>query len=144
MAIRCEDGVLATEVGPEELVGTIEEVETHENDPTSESATDPWTTFQREWAELGDQLKDTYRKVANEDGPTEAEIKEAFGTLAGAWSQVAGSVSEALQDPEVKQRLKDAGSAFAAAVGRTITDLGAELRDSDTWTHTSASGSEEE
>lgn len=94
--------------------------------------------------ELGDQLKGTYRKVADDDGPSEDEIRDAFGTLAGAWSQVAGSVSEALQDPEVKQRLKDAGSAFAAAVGRTITDLGTELRDPENWSPTSPDLSEEE
>jgi hypothetical protein len=131
-------------VGPEELVGTIEEVETHDNDPTSDSETDPWTTFQQEWTELGDQLRDTYRRVANEEGPTEQEIKEAIGTLTGAWNQVAGSISEALHDPEVRQRLREAGSAFANAVGRTISDLGTELRDSDVWQPTSPDGTEEE
>lgn len=120
-------------MGSKDLVGTIEEVETHDNDPTSESAEDPWTTFQDEFNELGDQLKDTYRRVAPEDGPSEDDIKDAFSTLAGAWSQVAGSVSSALQDPEVRQRLKDAGSAFATAVGRTISELGNELADDDRW-----------
>lgn len=131
-------------MGPEELVGTIEKVETHDNDPTSESSADPWTTFQEEWTELGDQLKDTYRRVANEDGPTEEEIKEALGTLAGAWNQVAGSVSAALDDPEVRQRIKDAGSAFATAVGRTISGLGEELRDAEQWTPTNLDEEEEE
>jgi hypothetical protein len=89
-------------------------------------------------------LKDTYRKVANDQGPTEQEIKQAFGTLVEAWDQVAGSVSEALHDPEVRQRLRDAGSAFAAAVGRTISDLGTELRDNEVWEPTHPDGSEEE
>ncbi|MGD2043771.1 MAG: hypothetical protein PVJ28_08985 [Acidimicrobiia bacterium] len=119
-------------------------METHENDPTSESSTDPWTTFQVEWTELGDQLRDTYRKVSNDEGPTEEEIKDALGTLAGAWSRVAGSVSEALQDPEVRQRIKDAGSAFATAVGRTISELGDELRDAEDWEPTTVDGDEEE
>jgi hypothetical protein len=104
-------------------------VETHEQDPTSDGRTDPWTTFHEEFSELGEKLKDTYRKVATGEGPSEEEIQQAFGTLASAWGQVAGSVSSALQDPEVRQRLKDAGTAFAAAVGRTITELGSELRD---------------
>ena len=144
MTIGSGDGVLSAKVGPKELVGTIEKVETHENDPTSESSTDPWTTFQVEWTELGDQLRDTYRKVSNDEGPTEEEIKDALGTLAGAWSRVAGSVSEALQDPEVRQRIKDAGSAFATAVGRTISELGDELRDAEDWEPTTVDGNEEE
>lgn len=74
-------------------------------------------------------MKETYRKVASEGGPSEDDVKDAFDTLLGAWNQVAGSVSSALQDPEVRQRLKDAGAAFASAIGRTISDLGTELRD---------------
>jgi hypothetical protein len=114
-------------VGTKQLVGTIEEVETHEQDPTSRQTVDPWTTFHEEFSGLGDQLRDTYRKVAADGGPSEQEIQDAFSTLAGAWNQVAGSVSSALRDPEVRRRLKDAGTAFATAVGNTITELGAEL-----------------
>lgn len=93
---------------------------------------------------MGDQLKDTYRKAASDDGPSEDEIKDAFGTIASAWNQVAGSVSAALQDPEVRERLKDAGTAFAAAVGNTIAELGTELRDNDMWQPTAPDTSEEE
>ena len=131
-------------MGTEQLVGTIEKVETHDKDPTSEPGRDPWTTFHDEFSELGDQLKDTYRKAASEDGPSEAEIKDAFGTLASAWNQVAGSVSAALQDPEVRQRLKDAGSAFATAVGNTIAELGTELRENEMWKATRPGSSDEE
>lgn len=127
MTIGSDDRVLPSEVGTEQLIGTIEQVETHENDPTSESAVDPWTAFQGEFTALGDKLKDTYRKVADDTAPSEDDIKDAFATLAGAWNQLAGSVSSALKDPEVRQHLKDAGSAFATAVGRTVTELGAEL-----------------
>lgn len=119
-------------------------METHEQDPTSDSPEDPWTTFHGEFTELGDQLKDTYRKVSSDGGPSEDEIKDAFGTLAGAWNQVAGSVSSALQDPEVRQKLKDAGGAFATAIGRTISELGDELRDDETWQPTSPPSDEEE
>lgn len=101
-------------------------------------------TFHEEFNELGDQLKDTYRQAASDTGPSEDEIKDAFGTLASAWNQVAGSVSAALQDPEVRQRLKDAGSAFATAVGNTFSELGTELRENDRWRPTSPVESEEE
>jgi len=119
-------------------------VETHDHDPTSDEAADPWTTFHNEFHELGDRLKDTYRKVASDGGPSEDEIKDAFGTLANAWTQVAESVSAALQDPELRHRLKDAGSALATAVGRTIADLSEELRDSGAWKPTAPTTDEEE
>lgn len=118
-------------MGAKQLVGTIQEVETHDQDPTTNGERDPWSTFQDEFGDLGARLKETYRKVASEDGPTEEEIKEAFDTLIGAWDQVAGSVSTALQDPEVRARLKSAATSFATAVGTTISELGDELRESD-------------
>ncbi len=118
-------------MGAKQLVGTIEQVETHDQDPTTNGERDPWSTFSDEFGDLGDRIKQTYRQVASEDGPTEEEIKEAFGTLIGAWDQVAGSVSTALQDPEVRARIKAAASSFAMAVGATISELGDELRESD-------------
>lgn len=118
-------------MGAKQLVGTIQEVETHDQDPTTNGERDPWSTFHDEFGDLGERIKETYRKVASEDGPSEEEIKEAFGTLIGAWDQVAGSVSTALQDPEVRARLKTAASSFATAVGTTISELGDELRESD-------------
>jgi hypothetical protein len=132
VAIGSNHGVPATEVGAKQLVGTIEEVETHDQDPTTEDDRDPWTTFHDEFGGLGDRLRDTYRKVANGAGPSEQEIKEAFGTLLGAWNQVAESVTSALEDAEVRQRLKTATASLAAAVGATISELGSELRNIDT------------
>ncbi len=119
-------------------------METHENDPTTEESTDPWTTFQGRFEGLGDQLKDTYRKVASEGGPSEEEIKEAFGTLLGAWEQVAESVTTALQDPEVRLRLKEAASSFATAMDTTIRELGSELKDTSRWRPASPDPSQEE
>ena len=132
MTIGGNHGVPAPEVGAKQLIGTIEEVETHDQDPTTEDGRDPWTTFHEEFGGLGDRLRDTYRKVANGGGPSEQEIKEAFGTLLGAWDQVAESVMSALEDAEVRQRLKTATASFATAVGATISELGSELRDIDT------------
>lgn len=118
-------------MGAKKLVGTIQEVETHDQDPTTDDKRDPWNTFHDEFGDLGARLKETYRKLASEDGPSEAEIKQAFGTLIGVWDQVVGSVSTALQDPEVRARLKAAASSFADAMGTTISELGDELRESD-------------
>ncbi|MGH3649146.1 MAG: hypothetical protein ACRDU9_00435 [Acidimicrobiia bacterium] len=119
-------------------------METHENDPTTEEGIDPWNAFQDEVGSLGARLKSTYEKAASEGGPTEEEIKEAFGTLMGAWDRVAESVGTALGDPEVRQKLKDAAGSFASALGTTIADLGSELRDSTEWAPTSPGASEEE
>ena len=145
LAIRAGHGVSAAVVGPKQLIGTIQQVETHENDPTTEGGRDPWSEFHEEFGGLGDRLKETYRRVSSEDGPSEEEIKEAVGTLIGAWDQVAESVSTALQDPEVRERLKAAASSFATAVGNTISELGTELKD-EGWhaTTPNGSGSDEE
>ncbi len=92
---------------------------------------------------MGERLKGTYRRVASEDGPTEEEIKEAFATLAGAWDQIATSVSSALQDPEVRRKLKDAASSLATAVGTTINELGAELQGTESAPGDPPAGDEE-
>ena len=104
-------------------------MEPHDSDPTGAGQPDdPWDSFTDEFRGLGDRLKQTYREVADDNGPTENEIKDAFATLVGAWDQVAESVTSALKDPDVRQQLKDAVGSFASAMGTTITDLGAELR----------------
>lgn len=77
---------------------------------------------------LKERLADTYRQVADEHGPTEEEIKDAFATLAGAWDQVAESVTTAMRDPDVREKLRTAASTFATAFGKTLNDLGSELR----------------
>lgn len=124
----------AAEVSAKQLICTIQQVETHDQDPTSGTAPgddtgpDPWDEVATEFGDLKDRLTDTYRKVADEHGPTEAEIKQALATLAGAWDQVAESVTTALQDPDVREKLKTAASSFASAFGNTISEFGAELR----------------
>ncbi|HSJ83581.1 MAG TPA: hypothetical protein VLA91_07155 [Acidimicrobiia bacterium] len=104
-------------------------METHQDDPTSERRTHPWSSVSSEFSSLADHLRRVYNQVASEDGPTEAEIKDALVTLAGAWSQVGAALSTALDDPETRVRLKRAAGAFASALGAAITDLGAELDD---------------
>lgn len=118
-------------MGPKQLVGTIEEVETHERDPTVEDREgDPWGTVSSEFGQLKDRIAGAYRRVADENGPSEDEIKQAFVTLAGAWDQVAESVGAALRDPDVREQIKSAASSFATALGVTMSELGTELRDS--------------
>ena len=79
------------------------------------------------FGELGDRLKSTYRKVADEQGPSEDEIKGAFSTLAGAWNQIAESVSDILRDPETRDGLKRAAGSLATALGSTLSDLSSEF-----------------
>jgi hypothetical protein len=133
MAIGGDDRVLAAVVSAKQLVGTIQEVETHEIDPTRDEDGDPWSTFHDEFGGLGERIKDTYRRVATEGGPSEEEIKDAFGTLLGAWDRVAESVSTALQDPDVRQKLKAAAGSFVTAVGTTIGELATDLVESERW-----------
>ena len=105
-------------------------METHENDPTGNGAGDPWNDVTAELGSLGNRLRETYRKVADDRGPTEDEIKSAFSTLLGAWDQVAESVSAALNDPETRDHLKQAASSFASALGDTMSGIGDEIRKS--------------
>lgn len=79
------------------------------------------------FGELGNRLKSTYRKVADEQGPSEDEIKGAFATLAGAWDQIAESVSDILRDPETRDGLKRAAGSLASALGSTLSDLSSEF-----------------
>jgi hypothetical protein len=120
-------------MGTEQFVGSIQQVEFHDTDPKTEDGVDPWDAVSSTFGELGDRLKSTYRRVADDRGPDEEEIRSAFATLIGAWDQVAESVSDALRDPETREKLKKAAGSFAAAVGSTLSDLGAEFgaRDPD-------------
>ncbi len=79
------------------------------------------------FGELGDRLKSTYRKVADDQGPSEDEIKGAFATLAGAWDQIAESVSDILRDQETRDGLKQAAGSLASALGSTLSDLSSEF-----------------
>jgi hypothetical protein len=106
-------------------------VETHQPDPTSNGEIDPWDAVSAEWSTLKTRLKETYRRIASEDAPTEDDIKDAFATLAGAWDQVAASFSSAMRDPDTRAQLKRAAGSFAAAVGATISGLGEELSNRD-------------
>ncbi len=84
---------------------------------------DPWTELTDELVALTNKLRTTYLRVAHESGPTEGEICDALGTLAGAWSQVAGSVSEAVADPEVRSHLKRAGGSFVDAIAAGLGEF---------------------
>jgi hypothetical protein len=103
-------------------------VEIHDTDPTTDPQNDePWDEVTYRFGELGNRVKSTYRKVADDQGPTEDEIKGAFATLAGAWDQIAESVSDILRDPETRDGLKRAAGSLASALGSTLSDLSSEF-----------------
>ncbi|MEX1038047.1 MAG: hypothetical protein WDZ96_04225 [Acidimicrobiia bacterium] len=103
-------------------------MEIHETDPTTDPAREPWDEVSNRFGELGSRLKSTYQKVADDRGPSEEEIKGAFTTLAGAWDQIAESVSEIMRDPETRDGLKRAANSLASALGSTLSDLSSEFR----------------
>lgn len=78
---------------------------------------------------MGGRFTESYRRVAEEGGPSEEEIRQALATLGGAWDRVAGSVSSALQEEEVRRRLRQAAAALAAALGATLSQLGEDLEE---------------
>jgi hypothetical protein len=115
-------------VRAKQLIGTIEEVDTHRPDPTSNGESDPWDAVTVEWTALKDRLRRTYLDLASDDGPSEEEIRDALATLAGAWDRVAASFSAAMGDPETRAQLKKAAGSLATALGATVSGLGDEIR----------------
>ncbi|MGA7096878.1 MAG: hypothetical protein WB245_04855, partial [Acidimicrobiia bacterium] len=117
----------APKVRAEQLIGTIEQVETHPNDPTSQSEPDPWEAVSDQFSTLKGRLTDLYQQAAADGGPSESDVKEALSTLAAAWDRVADSVTTALGDPDTREGLKRAASSLATALGATVAGLGKEL-----------------
>lgn len=89
-----------------------------EDDPTS-----PWAELTDDLLGLTERLRGTYRQVADESGPTEEEVRDAFSTLAGAWNQIAGAVGVAIQDEDVRSHLKKAASSLANAIGASLAEF---------------------
>lgn len=85
--------------------------------------TGPWSELTDDLLGLTDRLRATYRRAADESGPSEDQVRDALRTLAGAWNQLAGSVGTAIQDPEVKRHLKKAASSLVNAVGASLSEL---------------------
>lgn len=87
---------------------------------------DPWGELTDDVVRLAEKLKATYRQIADEEGPSEAEIRQALATLAGAWNQVTRSVGLAMQDEAVRAHFRQAASSLAAAVGATFAEVAAD------------------
>lgn len=73
-------------------------------------------------------MKDRYRDVVGETGPSENEVKDAMRTLGTAAQALFDSLGSAMRDPDVRTQMKDAAAEFASAVGQTFSDLGEEIR----------------
>ncbi|MGA7227721.1 MAG: hypothetical protein WBZ45_05880 [Acidimicrobiia bacterium] len=102
-------------------------METHPNDPTSQSEPDPWEAVSDQFSSLKGRLTDLYQQAAADGGPSESDVKEALSTLAAAWDRVADSVTTALGDPDTREGLKRAASSLATALGATVVGLGKDL-----------------
>jgi hypothetical protein len=111
-----------------QLIGTIKEMETHDNDPIDDDKTDPWDKLGEQFASLRDKLKDTYRHQPGEEGPSDDEVRDAFHTLGRAWDRLTDAVGTAVRDEGVRQQAKQAATGFFEAVGAAFSQLGSELR----------------
>lgn len=104
-------------------------METHnDNDPIDGDKSDPWERVGDQFGSLREKLKDTYRQQPGDEGPTEADVKEAFRTLGKAWDRLADAVGTAVKDEGVRQQAKEAAKGFFEAVGDAFSNLGNELR----------------
>jgi hypothetical protein len=99
-----------------------------EDNEQTQDPTDPWEEAGRRWSSIGDKLKDRYREMSGEGGPSEDEVRSALETLGDAARAVADSVGTAMKDPEVRDQVKDAAASFVTALGQTFSQLGDELR----------------
>jgi hypothetical protein len=102
-------------------------VEQHENGE-SPDPDDPWAEAGERWSVIGDKLRERYRDMAGDGGPSEDDIRSALETLGDAARAVADSVGTAMKDPEVRDQVKDAAASFVTAIGQTFSQLGDELR----------------
>lgn len=103
-------------------------METHDNDPIDSAKGDPWEKLGEQFASLREKLKDTYRQQPGESGPSDDEVRDAFGTLGRAWDRLTDAVSTAVKDEGVRQQAKQAATGFFEAVGDAFSQLGSELR----------------
>lgn len=111
-----------------QLIGTIEEMEKHDNDPIDGEKTDPWDKLGEQFASLREKLADTYRQQPGEAGPSDDEVRDAFHTLGRAWDRLTDAVGTAVRDEGVRQQAKQAATGFFEAVGAAFSQLGSELR----------------
>jgi predicted trehalose synthase len=102
-------------------------VEQHDTDPTHDPV-DPWSEAGKRWSSIGEKLRDRYKEVSGDGGPSEAEVRSALETLGEAARAVADSVGNAMKDPDVREQVKDATASFVTALGQTFSQLGDELR----------------
>ena len=80
---------------------------------------------------LGSKLRTRYREIVGEDGPAEEDVRQAFTTIGSAAQSLVDSISESMRDPEVRDQVKEATSTFFSAIGKTLSQLGDELRSND-------------
>ena len=80
---------------------------------------------------LGRKLRDTYERTIGEAGPDQDDVKSALRTLGNAAERLAQAVGAAARDVEVRTTVKNAATGFFEAVGAAFSDLGSDLRRSD-------------
>ena len=98
----------------------------HDGEPKDPN--DPWQQAGEQFSELTDRLRERYRSVAGDDGPSEDQVRQALQTLGNAAKAMVDSVGSAVQDPQVRSQVKDATAGFISAIGKTLGQLGDELR----------------
>jgi hypothetical protein len=108
-------------------------VDTHDNDPRDDdfaggASDEAWRQASEHFTALGSKLRNRYQEIVGDDGPAEEDVREAFVTIGTAAQSLVDSIGESMRDPEVREQLKDATSTFFSAIGKTLTQLGDELR----------------
>lgn len=103
-------------------------MDTHDEDPRGEDPSDPWQQATEQFSSLGSTLRERYTEIVGDDGPAEDDVRDAIKTIGTAAQSMFESISASMRDPAVRDQVKEASATFFSAIGRTLGELGDELR----------------
>lgn len=124
-SIRCRPR-REPEVSTKQLVGSIQQVEQHEDEVTPED--DLWDEVAERLASIRSKVRGHFREEESPTEPSKDEIKQALRTLGSAVERGADAVGDAFRDPEMKEEIRKLGSSLVAAFGAAFREIGEELR----------------
>jgi len=119
-----------TEIRPEQLIGTIDQVKEHVPDAIGGKMSDneeTWKNVGEKFSTLGGRFKEHYQ-AAEPEAPDSEEVKEAFEKVTEGLERMFSSVGKAVRDDTVKADAKAAATSLIDAIGSTFEGLSEDIR----------------
>ena len=119
-----------TEVGSEELVGSIEQVEIHVDDSREDNRPEAfWEQLSTGFAELGDLMRSGLTDLQDRDGPAREELRQAWGDFASASQRLGLALArDRSRPPSYGLGAKQAFGSIVDVVGTTVRNAAARTR----------------